>query len=227
MSANDPQPPQVTPPPEDQNDNDNNDDNNNNDDNDNENSSSRSSSRVIIPPNAPAGQIIFTQPPARSTSYYKIAPSNPITFGWNFTFLRITPTSLTVSATCQGGNMYPVGPDEDGLIPGSATEVVWDMYSYQQAHPNTPLPQAMCNLRIAGEGGFDARERPGMLKPDTGMAFALYTPQPYTPLSEGWKCTVCGSASSLASHPASISLLVTLMICFLSGFHLLRGTTRQ
>ena len=217
MSANDPQPPQTTPRPDD--DDNNNDDNNN----DNEQTSSSRSSRLIIPPSAPAGQVVFTQPPAFSTSYYKIAPSNPITFGWNFTYLLATPTSLTVSATCQGGNRYPVGSDENGYLPGTATEVVWDMYSYQEAHPNTPLPQAMCNLMIAADGGFEARERPGFLKPNTGMSFALYTPQPYTALADGWKCTVCGSASSLASHPATISLLVTLMICFLSGFHLLRG----
>lgn len=224
MSTNDNQPPQTTPPPDNQNEENN--DDNNNDNSDNEETSSTSRSRLIIPPSAPAGQIVFTQPPAFSTSYYKIAPSNPITFGWNFTYLIATPTSLTVSASCQGGNQYPVGSDENGHLPGTATEVVWDMYSYQEAHPNTPLPQAMCNLMIAGEGGFDAKQRPGFLKPDTGMNFALYTPQPYTPLAEGWKCTACGSASSLASHPASISLLVTLMVCFLSGAHLLRGVRR-
>jgi hypothetical protein len=179
MSSND-DPPQVTPPPED-------DGGNNDNDNNDEDAPSTSSrtSRRIIPPSAPAGQIVFTQPPAFSTSYYKIAPNNPITFGWNFTYVLAQPTSITISATCSGGNRYPVGPDENGHLPGTATEVVWDMYSYQQAHPNTPLPQAMCNLQIAGDEGFDARERPGFLKPNTGMQFALYTPQPYTALADG------------------------------------------
>ncbi|EAU90398.1 hypothetical protein CC1G_00782 [Coprinopsis cinerea okayama7 len=184
--------------------------------------SSRSATRVFIPPSAPAGEIIITQPPQTHTSFYKIAPGEMITFAWNFTYILATPTHLTVSAVCQNGNTYPVGPT-DGIIDGTATEVVWDVYSYQVNNPNTPLPQQVCNLRICDERGFGATRRAGYLSPNTGLQFALYTPQPYTPLADGWKCSVCSGAASLSAHPAAISLLVTLMICFLSGFHFLRA----
>lgn len=150
------------------------------------NSQSSSASRIIIPATAAAGQLVITQPAQSSTSYYKIAPSNPVTFAWSFTYLLATPTSLQVSAAC-GENTYPVGPT-DGIIPGTATEVIWDMYEYQRSNPQTPLPQAMCTLMIADTApnrGFGSRQKGGYLSPNTGLQFALYTPQPYTPIAEG------------------------------------------
>lgn len=81
---------------------------------------------VSVPQSAAAGGLLFTQPPqTAAASYYKIAPSNPVTFGWNFTSVLVYPTSLTVNAYCQSnGNTYPVGPTAaDGVIAGTATQV--------------------------------------------------------------------------------------------------------
>ncbi|KAG6334996.1 hypothetical protein ID866_4097 [Astraeus odoratus] len=137
-----------------------------------------------IPQSAPAGLLTITQPPQQSTSYFKIAPSQFITFGWNFSYILATPTHLTVSAVCENGNTYPVGPT-DGIIPGNATSVIWDAYSYQTSHPDLPLAQATYNLRIWGDQGPDAPRAPGYLTPNSALEFALYTPQPYTPISSG------------------------------------------
>ncbi|TFK17057.1 hypothetical protein FA15DRAFT_676338 [Coprinopsis marcescibilis] len=182
--------------------------------------------RRPIPQSAPAGTLEFTQPPATATSYYKVAQGNLITFGWNFTYVLAEPTSLTVSAAC-GRVTFPVGPDPEGLLPGAATQVVWDVHSYQMAHPETPLPQAECQLMICDERGFDSARRPGFLAPNSNLKFALYTPQPYVALADGWRCTVCSAAAGMSTHPAAISLLVTLIICFLSGFHLLRTNNHR
>lgn len=100
------------------------------------------------------------------------------------TSVLATPTHLTVSAVCDNGNTYPVGPT-DGIIPGTATSVVWDVYSYQQAHPNTPLAQATYTLNIWDERGPGAARRAGYLQPNSALQFALYTPQAYTPLASG------------------------------------------
>ena len=89
------------------------------------------SSSSSIPASAPAGGLTITQPPQTATSFYKIAPSQPITFAWNFTYLLATPASLTLSAVGENGNTYPVGPT-NGIIPGTATSVIWDPYSYNQ-----------------------------------------------------------------------------------------------
>lgn len=87
-------------------------------------STATSAPTVSVPETAAAGGLLFTQPPqTAAASYYKIAPSNPVTFGWNFTSVIVYPTSLTVSAYCQSnGNSYPVGPT-NGVIPGHATDV--------------------------------------------------------------------------------------------------------
>lgn len=143
---------------------------------------SSSSSSLSIPQSAPAGGLTITQPPQTATSYFKIAPSNTITFAWNFTSLLSTPTHLTVSAICDNGNTYPVGPT-DGIIPGDATSVTWDLWSYQQAHPSTPLAVASYTLNIWDDRGPGAARAPGLLQENTALKFAMYSPQPYTPLA--------------------------------------------
>jgi hypothetical protein len=102
-----------------------------------------SSSTISIPNSAPAGGLTITQPPQTATSFYKIAPSQFITFAWNFTDLIVTPTSLTISAVGQNKNTYPVGPT-NGIIPGSATSVVWDPWSYNQNSGNQVSFGAFC-----------------------------------------------------------------------------------
>ena len=141
-----------------------------------------SSTSIDIPATAPAGGLTITQPPQTATSYYKIAPSQNVTFGWNFTSLYVTPASLTVSAACENGNTYPVGPT-DGIIPGTATEVVWDLWAYNQANPAHPLAVASYTLEIWGDQGKDAVASAGQLMPNDNLRFALYSPASYTPLS--------------------------------------------
>jgi hypothetical protein len=147
-------------------------------------SGSATSSFLSIPQSAPAGILTITQPPQQSTSYFKVAQNQFITFGWNFSYILATPTHLTVSAVCENGNTYPVGPT-DGIIPGTATSVVWDPYSYQTSHPNLPLAQAKYTLEIWGDGGPAAARAPGVLTPNSALQFALYTPQAYTPIGSG------------------------------------------
>ena len=146
-------------------------------------SGSATGSFISIPQTAASGGITFTQPAQTgSASFYKIAPSQLVTFGWNFTALIVTPTHLTISAICDNGNTYPVGPT-DGVIAGTATQVVWDVYSYQQANPSQPLAQASYTITMWDDRGPEATRAGGFLSPFSGMKFALYTPQSYTPLS--------------------------------------------
>lgn len=137
-----------------------------------------------IPQTAAAGGLTITKPPSTATSYFKIAPDDQITFGWNFTYLYVTPASLTVSALCDNGYTYPVGPT-DGIIPGDATSLVWDPYAYNQAHPELQLPQAMYTLGIWDSRGPGAAREGGVFNPNTQLTFALYTTQGYTPLASG------------------------------------------
>ncbi|KAF8999812.1 hypothetical protein BDQ17DRAFT_1246051 [Cyathus striatus] len=179
-----------------------------------------SSSVLLIPATAPVGTLSITQPPQTATSFYKIAQSNFVTFGWNFSYLSVTPEHLTVAAVAGNGNTYPVGPS-DGIIDGTATEVVWDVYSYQQAHPELPLAATTYTLHIS-DGQVTTR-KPGFLESNTMLQFALYTPQGYTAIADGWTCNGCnGSVSSTVTHPAFISIVISLFVIFLSGLHLFR-----
>jgi hypothetical protein len=202
------------------------------------------SSTLSIPQTAPVGIITITQPPQTATSFYKIAPSQLITFAWNFSMVLATPTSLTVSAICDNGNTYPVGPT-NGIIPGTATSVVWDVYSYQQNYLNTPLAQASYTLTIWDDRGPNPTRAPGYLQPNNGLQFALYTPQAYTPLASGnnifylawtllmylpsgWQCNICsGAFSSFPTNPALVGIFTTILVMFLSGFSLLRLAPRM
>jgi hypothetical protein len=147
-------------------------------------SASSNSTSISIPQTAAAGGITITQPPQTSVSFFKIAQGQLITFGWNFTSVLVTPTHLTVSAVCDNGNTYPVGPT-NGIIPGTATSVVWDPYAYDQANPNTPLAQATYTLNVWDDRGPGAPRRGGYMQPNSALQFALYKPQPYTPLGSG------------------------------------------
>ncbi|KAI0770057.1 hypothetical protein C8Q74DRAFT_869755 [Fomes fomentarius] len=176
-------------------------------------SQNQSPSSSGIPQTAPAGGLTITKPPQTATSYYKIAPSITITFAWNFTDVLSTPSSLTVSAIGANGNTYPVGPT-DGVIPGTATEVTWDIWSYQQSHSNLPLNPGKYVLHIWDDRGPGAAREAGKLQENSALQFALYTPQPYEPLD------------NYATHPAFVSLTVTFLIMFLSGYSLLRQAFR-
>ena len=145
---------------------------------------STNSTTISIPETAPAGLLTITQPPQTTIAFFKIAPSQPITFAWNFSYILSTPASLTVSAICENGYTYPVGPT-NGIIPGAATSVVWDAYAWQQNNPNSPLAQATYTLEIFDDRGPGSARAPGLLQPNNALRFALYTPQQYTPISSG------------------------------------------
>ncbi|CAL1709216.1 unnamed protein product [Somion occarium] len=183
---------------------------------------------LTIPQTAPAGGLTITQPPQTATSYYKIKQGVTLTFGWNFTSLLSTPTHLTVSAICDNGNTYPVGPT-DGIIPGDAQSVEWDLFSYNQAHPDTPLAQNSYTLHIWDDRGPGAAMAPGLFHENNALRFALYNPASYTPLAS-WDCSGCNVAAAAASfsptNPVFISMFTTILVMILSGYTLLRQATR-
>ncbi|EAU89505.2 hypothetical protein CC1G_07731 [Coprinopsis cinerea okayama7 len=167
-----------------------------------DNTNDNGNSPPEIPPTAPAGILVWTQPPiATSTSYLKLAPNKLVTFGWNFSYVLATPTQLSVSAACSGGNTYPVD-----VIPGTATQVVWDMYGYQSEHPELPLPQAVCTLLVQPDDRTFGSRDGGYLSPNNELRVAIYKPQPYTPLADGWSCVDCSNAGRFVPHPAAESI---------------------
>ncbi|KAE9395445.1 hypothetical protein BT96DRAFT_958506 [Gymnopus androsaceus JB14] len=181
-------------------------------------SGSSSASTTSIAPSNPVGILSITQPPQASTSFFKIAPEEQVTFAWTTTYVIAKPTSLTVRCVGDNGFTYPIA-----TIPGTASSYVWNPYSYQESNLATPLAQTTYSLQIFDERGVGATPQAGYMSANTALKFALYTPQPYTPLSS-WTCAMCnGSVSSFAAHPAYVALIATFIVMFLSGFGLLRN----
>jgi len=187
------------------------------------NANSQSSSSTI-PQSAPVGGLTYTQPAqTAAASYYKIAPGELITFGWNYTLLLSTPTHLTMSAFCSdNGNTYPVGPT-DGIIPGTATSVVWDPWAYQGAHQDLPLIMGSYTLSVWDERGPTATPQPGLFSANAQLHFALYTTQSYQPLASGWQCQGCNAASpNSVARGFPVALIATCLVLLLSGLGILR-----
>ncbi|TIA72721.1 hypothetical protein E3P77_00219 [Wallemia ichthyophaga] len=166
---------------------------------------------------APVGGLTFTEPPQTKTSYYKVAPDNAITFGWNLTSLYSTPDSLTFDAVhTDSDNTYTMGS-----VGGGESTFEWDPYKYHTENNSPPLVYETYQLRVYDKNGPSAAPAPGTFMPNTNIRFALYKPQSYTPLDE-WVCPNCSSA--VRSLPlASVAWVVTLSLVLFSGYSVLRG----
>jgi len=166
----------------------------------------------------------MTMPPqTASISFYKIAPSNPITFGWNFTSLYVQPQTLTVSAvdTLRGYTYTIGGPSSNGILPGTASSVIWDPYAYEQQPGALQLAQATYVLHINDERGPNARGTPGMFEAYSGLKFALYKPGGATPLSS-WVCPGCSAAERLQVNSSLMAVAITTLVMMFSGWAVIR-----
>jgi hypothetical protein len=78
-------------------------------------------------------------------------------------------------------------------ITNATGAITWDTGSYQTTAA-APLPVASYTLVIYdADSALTAAARPGYLAAYTQYTFAMYTPQPYTPLAE-FKCATCSAA---------------------------------
>jgi hypothetical protein len=71
---------------------------------------------------------------------------------------------------------------EAGVIPGTATEVIWDLKKYQEENQQLPLGPGNYRLTIWDERGESAIPGPGLMRQFGGLKFGMYTPNSYVPL---------------------------------------------
>lgn len=139
------------------------------------------STSISIPASAPDGGISMTQPAQTGdASFYKIASGEKITFGWNYTSVIITPSTLQISAFCSANAVtYNLGGVSSG-----ATEFVFDPGQYNQQAPHSQLPQLMqASYRLMISNPDVTAPGPGVVASNSKVTFAMYKPQAYTPLS--------------------------------------------
>ncbi|TGO91382.1 hypothetical protein BPOR_0029g00050 [Botrytis porri] len=141
----------------------------------------------------PAGGISLLTPAATSTAYFKIG--DYITFAWNYTSLEATPTAVNIMATCKANaQLYTIATNQ--TVSNSRQAVTWDTGAYQSTAVGNPLLTETYTLIIYdAASSISATAQPGYLSVYDTYAFGMYTPQPYTPLSD-WVCATCSGALS-------------------------------
>lgn len=136
---------------------------------------------------------MVTPNPIASTQYYK--QGDYITFAWNYTSLKATPTAVDILASCSSNQAtYTIALNQ--TIPtgnSSIQTVVWDTGAYV-ATGTIPLPVASYTLIVYdSDSSISATPQAGYLGTYNQFTFGMYTPQPYTPIAD-WVCATCNGA---------------------------------
>lgn len=188
------------------------------DDEDDDGKKTKTKSKTTsVDPRLGPGAASLTEPPATSTTYYKIG--DKVTFGWNYTSLIIEPSAIDVLATCTLNDaMYTIASN----MSFAKSSVVWDTEKFA-ASGTAPLLTATYTLIIKEAGTeIDDIAKAGHLAP-MQHPFGMYKPQPYTPLDE-YVCATCNSAMSDKERQAigfvltMAAIVVTSFTLFASGF---------
>ncbi|KAI9683093.1 MAG: hypothetical protein M1829_005884 [Trizodia sp. TS-e1964] len=143
-------------------------------------------------PQLPAGGVQLVTPgPFAGPQYYKIKDN--VSFVWNYTSLLAAPSAVDIVAKCQENNqVYTIATNQSV---GDTGSVIWDTGAYQ-ASATVPLLTGTYTLVIYDSAkGISATASPGYLGTFNQFTFGMYTPQPYTPLTD-YKCATCSSALS-------------------------------
>ena len=142
----------------------------------------------MITPNAFAG-----------AQYYKI--QDYVTFAWNYTSLKATPTAVDILVSCStNSGTYTIAMNQ--TITGHTQAVTWDTGKYQST-ATLPLPVATYTLIIYdSDSSISSTPRAGYLGVYDQFTFGMYTPQPYTPIAD-YVCATCNSAMVLERHTLS------------------------
>ncbi|CAO1598478.1 hypothetical protein XANCAGTX0491_002244 [Xanthoria calcicola] len=159
----------------------------------------------------PGGVNMITPSALAQTSYYKVG--DYVTFAWNYTSLSIQPSKIDVFVSCQANSAtYTISNNASFEPTGN---VVWD--TKPEASGTAPLLTETYTL-IIHDASKEVTSIPqaGHLGSYNQFQFGMYTPQPYTPLSEGWECATCSGALSAMDQQALKFMLGMCMITVLS-----------
>lgn len=131
-------------------------------------------------------------PNALTTKYYKI--QDYITFAWNYTSLSITPSAIDILASCsKNQETYTLATN---VTVEETQSFTWDTGAFQ-ASATVPLLTETYTLIVHDAAGeVTDQAKAGYLAPYNQFTFGMYSPQPYTPMSD-YVCATCNAASTL------------------------------
>ena len=161
----------------------------------------------------PAGGVSMITPAIISgAQYYKIA--DYVTFAWNFTSLSVTPSAVDILASCSTNSAtYTIAMNQS--ISGATQAITWDTGAYQ-ASATVPLLVATYTLIIYdADSSMSDTPRAGYLGVYDQFTFGMYTPQPYTPISD-YVCATCNGAMSSMERQTLAFVFGTVAVTVLS-----------
>jgi hypothetical protein len=158
----------------------------------------------------PAGGLSMITPNAiLGPKYYKI--EDYVTFAWNYTSLKITPTAVDILASCSDNSAtYTIAANAS--VTGATQAVTWDTNQYYE----TPLLMATYTLVVYDAASeVTAMPRAGYLGTYDQFTFGMYIPQKYTPIAD-YVCATCNGANSLTKHTAGFlaGMVVLTVVSF-------------
>ncbi|KAF2107875.1 hypothetical protein BDV96DRAFT_505558, partial [Lophiotrema nucula] len=161
----------------------------------------------------PAGGISMISPPPLSGSqYYKVG--DWVTFAWNYTSLKMTPSAVDILATCTANQaLYTLAVNQtvNKNQPGT---VLWDTGAYQSTATVPLLTEQYTLIIYEADSSVSATAKAGYLAVQSSFAFGMYTPQPYTSWAD-FNCPNCIKSGALSANEA-----LTLKVLLITG-----GTT--
>lgn len=179
-----------------------------------------SSSRTLSYANSVGygGVSMITPAATASTSYYKVG--DYITFAWNYTSLKITPSAVDIIATCTANQQtYTLAMNQTWQSTGALT---WDTGEYQSTATNQLLTEKYTLIIHDAAREASATAVYGGLAAYSQFTFGMYTPQPYMPLNEGWKCVTCSGALTNAERQ-TLGVLLSVAALTVGSFTLFAG----
>jgi len=173
-------------------------------------------------PRLPAGGVSMLTPAAISgVQYYKIGEY--ITFGWNYTSLLATPSAIDIVASCSANKqVYTLAMNQ--TVGNGTQAVTWDTGAYETGNPTVPLLTETYTLIIYdAASSISAVAQAGYLASFNQFTFGMYSPQPYTPLADGFQCVTCSGALSDMERKALGFMLTMCAITILSAAWFVSG----
>jgi hypothetical protein len=174
-------------------------------------------------PQDPAGAVVMVTPAITAgTQLYKIG--DYVTWGWNYTNVKGTPTAVDIYVKCSKvPQPWTLTQNMTFTDPGTYT---WDTEQFQKSNVGNPLLTEQYTLVIAdADGGISATPEPGYLSPFSGFYFGMYEREEYHDTGDGWQCASCSAAApsgldSRAVGAAVVMSAVTVLsfTWFVSGF---------
>jgi hypothetical protein len=152
-----------------------------------------------------------TPGPLSGSQYYKIG--DWVTFGWNYTSLKVSPTAVNVVASCATNNeIYTITSNMSVSETGA---VLWDTAPFLATA--TPLLTSTYTLIVYDAAKpITAAPSSGYLAPFGQFVFGMYLGQPYQDLS-GFTCATCSAANSLLD-PKALRFLLGMAAITVASF---------